>query len=177
MVRATSLEGLINLSRELQNLSNTIQNTLSQLFKVPLATTLQTLPPIMLELAQPLEKDIKLSIQGEDLCVDALIKNALDESLIHLLRNCIDYGIEPSQERGHKGKNPQGQIWIDCSEQSGSVMIKVSDDGRGVEHSDSVERMNLVRASIERLSGRVDVSTIRDKGSTVTLHLPTPKRF
>lgn len=176
VVSASTVEGLMNLSRELRNLSIAIQNGISQLFKVPLTSTLQTLPPILLELARPLEKDIKLSIHGEDLCVDALIKNALDESLLHLLRNCIDHGIEPSHERLGKGKSAQGQIWIDCAEENGSVVVKVSDDGRGVEHSDNLERMSIVRAAMERLNGRVEVSTIRDKGSTITLHLPAPKR-
>jgi chemotaxis protein histidine kinase CheA/CheY-like chemotaxis protein len=79
-------------------------------------------------------RDVALEIAGDDLRVDAAVLAPLSEALLHLLRNCVDHGIEAPQERLAVGKPAQGTIRVAFASLGSGVVITISDDGRGLDH-------------------------------------------
>jgi len=105
-----------------------------------LALQLQPLRPFLLKLAQharelgrTLEKRIEVQLEGEQIELDRRIISALEESLIHVVRNAVDHGLEPESERRKAGKEPVGLLRLRASSEGSSVHLSVSDDGRGVD--------------------------------------------
>ncbi|MGK7344683.1 MAG: hybrid sensor histidine kinase/response regulator [Candidatus Nitrospinota bacterium M3_3B_026] len=78
-------------------------------------------------------KEARLEISGENTEVDRSVIEGLQESLAHLLRNAIDHGIEPPEERERKGKPREGLIRISASYEGDSAVVAVADDGRGID--------------------------------------------
>jgi len=85
------------------------------------------------DLAANLGKRARLELDGEDTELDKLLVEALDEPLMHLVRNAIDHGIEPPDARAAAGKPPEGVIRIAAAHRGNQVEIRVSDDGRGLD--------------------------------------------
>ncbi|HSG39861.1 MAG TPA: chemotaxis protein CheW [Thermoanaerobaculia bacterium] len=83
------------------------------------------------DLARDRDKLVRLSLEGEDVEVDAALVERLRDPLVHLVRNAVDHGIEPAEERRAGGKDPCGRITLRARHDSGHVVIDVEDDGRG----------------------------------------------
>lgn len=97
-------------------------------------------------------KKIKLILAGEDTLIEKEIITKISDPLIHLLRNSIDHGIEPVQERINAGKDSTGIIKINTYSESNSVIIEISDDGRGIDLERIKERVRQKRlAKIEEI--------------------------
>jgi chemotaxis protein histidine kinase CheA/DNA-binding NarL/FixJ family response regulator len=79
-------------------------------------------------------REALLEIIGDDLRVDAAVLGPLSEALLHLLRNCVDHGIETPQERIAAGKPAQGTIRVTFAGLGSGVVITIADDGRGLDH-------------------------------------------
>lgn len=84
------------------------------------------------DVAKKLGKSIDFSISGGETELDKAVVEKLSDPLIHMLRNSIDHGIESSDERVKSGKSPTGQIWLRAYPESGSIIIEIEDDGRGL---------------------------------------------
>ncbi|MEH2293655.1 hybrid sensor histidine kinase/response regulator [Nostoc sp.] len=93
----------------------------------------QGLPRMVRDLARQLSKRVKLEIIGKSTLVDRDILERLEAPLTHILRNAIDHGIEPPQERLAVGKPEEGIIRIEVTHRAGMLFISVSDDGRGID--------------------------------------------
>jgi two-component system chemotaxis sensor kinase CheA len=99
---------------------------------LPFASLLQILPRFSRELAREQGKTLEMTIQGSELEIDRHILEEMKDPLIHLVRNCIDHGIEPSTVRIGKGKTAHGTITLACSQKdSSTVELLVADDGGG----------------------------------------------
>jgi two-component system chemotaxis sensor kinase CheA len=122
--------------RDMHNLSNMTDNLLEETKRVlmfPFSSLVEVLPKLVRDLSREQGKDIKLVISGERIEIDRRILDEMKDPLIHLMRNCIDHGIEKPEERRRKGKSPQGTITIAISQKTNSsVEILVSDDGAGI---------------------------------------------
>ena len=79
-------------------------------------------------------RDAMLDITGDELRVDAAVLGPLSEALLHLLRNSVDHGIEPPHERVAAGKPAQGLIRVAFTSMGGGVVIKITDDGKGLDY-------------------------------------------
>ena len=115
---------------------------------LPFSTVLEAFPRLVRDLAKQHDKDIELTMQGEDLEADRRILEAIKDPLIHLVRNAIDHGIESPRERVGHNKPECGKIVIAVQPYSGNrVEITVSDDGGGID-TDKVkthaERLGLL---------------------------------
>jgi chemotaxis protein histidine kinase CheA len=80
-----------------------------------------------------LGKQVQLAITGDDLRVDAAVLGPLSDALLHLLRNSVDHGIEPAEERMAQGKPAAGQLRLSFEGAGGGVVVKLADDGRGLD--------------------------------------------
>jgi two-component system chemotaxis sensor kinase CheA len=112
---------------------------------LPLASLLEALPRMVRELARDRGKQAELSVRGGEIEIDRRILEELKDPLIHLLRNCVDHGIETPALRDQKGKPPHGTISIAVSQKDGGkIEVAVADDGVGID-------VGKVKAAAEKL--------------------------
>ena len=111
----------------------------------PLERVLGALPRLVRDLARSREKEVRLELRGVDLELDRAIVDALNEPLIHLVRNALDHGLEGSEERSRNGKEREGRLLIEAYREKDIAVIHVEDDGRGVD-VEKVRGMATARA-------------------------------
>lgn len=131
-----------------QNLAGRVDQLLEEMKKVsmlPAATALRMFPKMVRDLARSNDKEATLQVVGGDIEVDRRILEEMRDPLIHLVRNCIDHGIEKPAERERRGKPPHGTIELSVAQRDGGrIEIVVADDGAGID----VERVrNAARQS------------------------------
>src|SRR5205823_14218723 len=85
------------------------------------------------DLASSLGKRARLELAGEDTELDKLLAEALDEPLMHLVRNAVDHGIEAADARTAAGKAEEGVIKLAAAHRGNQVEIRISDDGKGLD--------------------------------------------
>jgi two-component system chemotaxis sensor kinase CheA len=158
--------------RDMHNLSNMTDNLLEETKRVlmfPFSSLVEVLPKLVRDLSREQGKDIKLVISGERIEIDRRILDEMKDPLIHLMRNCIDHGIEKPEERRRKGKSPQGTITIAISQKTNSsVEILVSDDGAGINTSDirasAVKRGIITSDEADKLGEQETLSLLGRSG-------------
>ncbi len=99
----------------------------------PVGRLFQKFPRLIRELAKELGKDVDLNISGAETEVDRVVVDSLYDPLVHMLRNALDHGIETSEERAQAKKTPRATISLKAWQEASSVMIEVSDDGKGMD--------------------------------------------
>ncbi|PIE35251.1 hypothetical protein CSA56_05025 [candidate division KSB3 bacterium] len=107
---------------------------------LPLAVIFDTFPRAVRDMSRYFHKEITLNIAGDETILDKKIIEKLDGPLIHILRNCIDHGIESPEERQAHGKPRNGRIDIRAFQKSGHITIEITDDGRGIQIEQLKER-------------------------------------
>jgi two-component system chemotaxis sensor kinase CheA len=85
------------------------------------------------DLARTLGKDVVWQVQGGDTELDRSVLRELSDSLLHLVRNAVDHGVETTEERVAAGKPPQARILLDAMQLGSEVVIAVTDDGQGID--------------------------------------------
>lgn len=101
---------------------------------LPFSLVLEVFPKLVRDLSREQGKEIELVMQGKEVEIDRRILEEMKDPLIHLVRNCVDHGIETPKERQKKNKHPQGRIVIAVSpKNSRGIEIAVSDDGAGID--------------------------------------------
>ena len=121
-----------------------LQRSVMQIRMVPVEQLFRRFPRLVRDIAKHCGRDVRLDIIGENTDLDKSILDALAEPLAHLVRNAVDHGIEPPQEREAAGKPSRGTVKLNAYHQGNQVVIEVSDDGRGI------AREKLVRRAIEQ---------------------------
>lgn len=121
-----------------------LQDLVMKIRMLSLDVVFNRFPRMVRDLSVELKKEMELIIEGQDTELDRTVIDEIGEPLIHLIRNAADHGIEPREERIAKGKDPVGKIKLVAYQEGTKAVIKVEDDGSGIE----VER---VRAKAERI--------------------------
>ncbi|MGH9864189.1 MAG: chemotaxis protein CheA, partial [Candidatus Acidiferrales bacterium] len=121
-----------------------LQRSVMKIRMVPVEQLFRRFPRLVRDIAKNCGRDVALEIIGENTDLDKSILDALAEPLAHLVRNAVDHGIEPPQERETNGKSRRGMVKLNAYHQGNQVVIEVSDDGRGI------ARQKLVRRAIEQ---------------------------
>lgn len=99
----------------------------------PVGKLFQKFPRLVRELAKDLGKDVDLQIEGADTEVDRVVVDSLYDPLVHMLRNSLDHGIEDNATRTANGKSTKSVILLKAWQEASSVMIEISDDGKGMD--------------------------------------------
>lgn len=99
----------------------------------PVGRLFQKFPRLVRELARDLGKEVDLNIAGAETEVDRVVVDSLYDPLVHMLRNALDHGIETSEERINTNKSPRATISLKAWQEASSVMIEVTDDGKGMD--------------------------------------------
>ncbi len=129
---AQRLQELDLFDRRSAQLSNRLYLEVLRTRMRPFADGTQRFPRMVRDLARSLGKQARLEILGEHTQVDRDILERLETPLAHLLRNAVDHGCEPPQQRQHAGKPPEAVIRLEARHSAGMLMVIVSDDGPGV---------------------------------------------
>jgi len=99
----------------------------------PVGRLFQKFPRLVRELAKDLGKDVELIIEGAETEVDRVVVDSLYDPLVHMLRNSLDHAIEDAEVRLAAGKSARAAITLKAWQEGSSVMIEVSDDGKGMD--------------------------------------------
>ena len=109
----------------------------------PIKTVFGRFSRLVRDLAQSLGKEIRLDVSGEETELDKTVIDRIGDPLTHLVRNCVDHGIESPELRRRQGKPDQGVVRLHAFHQGGNIFIEVEDDGQGL------DRARIQRKGIE----------------------------
>jgi two-component system chemotaxis sensor kinase CheA len=124
---------LENIAEAYEKLSRQLRENALDMRLIPIYTILIRFKRLVRDLSTELEKETRLVTSGTETELDKSMIEKLYDPLMHIIRNSIDHGIEPPEERARLGKPRQGIIRIDTSYSGANVVIKISDDGRGMD--------------------------------------------
>jgi two-component system, chemotaxis family, sensor kinase CheA len=221
--RAEGETGATELARAIRDQHGAIERiaaelhaAILQLRMVPVAQVFRSLPRLVRDISQRLNKNVSLITRGETTESDKTIVDLLFEPLMHLVRNALDHGIETPDQRRAAAKPDAATITLQASRMGDRFVVEVIDDGRGIDpavvRSKAAERgllaadelaaltdeealnlifsagfstasevsdisgrgvgMDVVRATIERIGGRVSLKSRVGAGTTINLDLP-----
>ena len=122
-------EALAQMQRHIRELQERVMGVRM----LPIGHIFGRFPRLVRDVSMQLGKNVRLEIAGEETELDKGVVEQMSDPLTHLIRNSIDHGIEPAEERAAKGKPEQGLIRLQAFHQAGSVIVEVSDDGRGLD--------------------------------------------
>ncbi|HHX17945.1 MAG TPA: chemotaxis protein CheA [Clostridium sp.] len=132
-LKGLPLDNFYKAARQLNKITNELQDVVMSIRMVPLAATFHKMNRIVRDMSKKLNKSVELKIIGEETEVDKNIIERISDPLIHLIRNSIDHGIEEIEEREKKGKDPIGKLVLEAKNAGGDVWIIIKDDGRGLD--------------------------------------------
>lgn len=126
------LEGFYKAARQLHKITTELQDIVMSIRMVPLATSFHKMHRLVRDMNKNLNKQTELILIGEDTEVDKNIIEHISDPLMHLVRNSIDHGIEPSDIREAAGKKKLGRIVLEAKNSGSDVLITIKDDGVGL---------------------------------------------
>jgi len=135
---------------------------------VPVEQLFRRFPRVVRDVAKQCGKDVALEVSGQNTDLDKSILDALAEPLMHIVRNSVDHGIEPADQRLTAGKPARGTIYLNAYHQGTQVVIEVRDDGRGIDlarlRTRAVEKGLLKSDEAQRLSEQDALNLIFEPG-------------
>jgi len=208
--------GLIGSSQRLTAIASQLQEAVMKTRMQPIDNVWNKFPRLVRDSALQCGKTVRLDMEGKDTELDKTLIEAIRDPLTHLLRNCIDHGLEGPEQRLQAGKTVEGRLSLRAFHEGGQVNIEVSDDGAGVdlpavrqkavEHGlitvdrarDMSEQevmdliflpgfstakevtsisgrgvgMDVVRTNIAKIGGKVTVSSLPGRGTTLKIRIP-----
>jgi two-component system chemotaxis sensor kinase CheA len=123
--------GLAQLERNVREL----QESVMRVRMLPISSVFSRFPRLVRDLSQRLGKNIELKMTGEGTELDKTVLERIGDPLVHLVRNCIDHGIEMPDVRAEAGKGAAGTVHLNAYHKGGSIIIEVMDDGKGLDRS------------------------------------------
>jgi two-component system chemotaxis sensor kinase CheA len=137
---------------------NDLQKSVMKIRMVPVEHLFRRFPRVVRDVAKSCGKEVSLVMSGQDTDLDKSILDMLAEPMAHLVRNCVDHGIESPAERINAGKPAQGVVALKAYHQGNQIVIEVEDDGRGV------DRDKLVSRAIEAgIISQADAAALTDQ--------------
>ena len=118
---------------ELDKLASSLQDTAMDMRLIPFSQVSDSFPRLVRDISRDLDKRIDFEIEGDDVELDRTILTEMRDPLVHVLRNAVDHGIEPPEEREAAGKDPTGHVALTAERERDHVIIEVADDGGGLD--------------------------------------------
>ena len=132
-LKGLHLDAFSKSARQLRKLTDELQDVSMSLRMIPVSNTFQKMNRIVRDMCKKLNKQVKLTLVGENTEVDKTIVDSIGDPIMHMVRNSMDHGIEPTaEERIAAGKDPVGEILLSAQDTGSEVIIQISDDGAGV---------------------------------------------
>lgn len=125
---------------QVSRITSELQRNAMSLRMVQINQTFRKMNRLVRDLAHKFEKDVELVTMGEDTEIDRNMVESIYDPLVHMIRNCLDHGLESPKERLAAGKSPKGLVTLKAYHQGGNVVIELTDDGRGLDREKVVAR-------------------------------------
>jgi two-component system chemotaxis sensor kinase CheA len=133
LARKSGESALVEATSVLSRLVESIRDSALQLRMVQIGETFNRFHRVARDVSKELGKDIELVISGAETELDKSVVEKIGDPLMHLVRNAMDHGIEPSAVRAAKGKPVKGRVELNAFHDSGNIVIEVVDDGGGLD--------------------------------------------
>lgn len=124
---------LVATSQRLNQITTELQSRVMKTRMQPIGNVWNKVPRVARELAMQCGKEALVELDGSETELDKTVLEAISEPLAHIVRNCVDHGIEPPAKRVAVGKPPQGKLSLSARHEGGHVVIDIGDDGAGVD--------------------------------------------
>lgn len=161
LARQTRQRPLMEANGQISRLIEEIRNGTLQLRMVPIGETFARFRRVVRDTAAELGKAVQLDIVGGDTELDKSVVERIADPLMHLVRNGLDHGLETPAEREAAGKPAQGRLTLSAHHEAGSIVIRITDDGRGI------QRRRVLERAWER--GLVEPGTVPDDAAILRL--------
>jgi Chemotaxis protein histidine kinase and related kinases len=136
MESARSLEtenaALLRNITQFGRLTKELQHTSMSLRMIPVKPTFQKMERLVRDLSRDFNKRVNFHVSGEDTELDRTVVEDIGDPLVHMVRNSLDHGLESAEERVAKGKPEVGNVYLKAYHEGSSIVIELSDDGRGI---------------------------------------------
>jgi len=132
-VNPNTVRAFKNANQAFRELSDELQESLMEIRRVPIKGILQKVNMMARELSHQLGKKVKVQLEGQDVQLDKSIAESLEAPLVHVVRNSLDHGLEPHEERVSLGKPDEGLLRVSASADKEYFFLVVEDDGTGID--------------------------------------------
>lgn len=161
------LSELTETLEQMDRVTTDLQNIVMKVRMVPVSQVFNRFPRMVRDVTKELNKEINLTIEGEDTELDRTVIDEIGDPIMHLLRNSLDHGIEMPDEREAKGKPRIGEVGLIARHEGNNVVIMVTDDGKGID-------ANVIRRkAVEKgLFTQEEVDSMEDADAVRIVFLP-----
>ncbi|MCX7714891.1 MAG: chemotaxis protein CheA [Clostridia bacterium] len=165
-LKGLNLPNFYKSAEQLEKLTKELQDVAMAIRMIPIASAFHKMNRIVRDMSKTLNKDVELVIKGEETEVDKTIIDSLSDPLMHLVRNCMDHGVETPEERVKSGKPSKAKVMLRAYNNGNNVIVTVSDDGKGL------DRDKILRKAIEKNLLPSDAQNIPDQKIYECILLP-----
>lgn len=149
-------ETIGELADELDRLSNNLRETTFDIRMLPIGSTFGRFRRLVRDLSRELGKNVALETAGASTELDKVVLDKLADPLVHLLRNSLDHGIEMPETRLAVGKPEKGTIRLEAAHEQGRIIIRISDDGAGLDAERILEKARKNGLAPEDVTPEID---------------------
>jgi two-component system chemotaxis sensor kinase CheA len=121
------------VAEDVERLASALRDNSMDMRMMPIRGTFEKFRRLVHDLARTLGKNVELSLEGAETELDKSVIDELNDPLMHLVRNSMDHGIDGPEERAAQGKPAVASIRLTARHAGASVLISVTDDGRGID--------------------------------------------
>jgi len=145
-------------SQRLNLITTELQSGVMKTRMQPIGNIWEKLPRVVRDLALICGKQVRVEMEGNETELDKTIIEAIKDPLTHLVRNCVDHGVETAADRIAAGKSPEGRLFLRAYHEGGQVNIEISDDGKGMDldaiKNKALERNLITAEQMARMNER-----------------------
>jgi two-component system chemotaxis sensor kinase CheA len=124
---------IASISEEVERITGEIRESAMSMQMVPIGSVFGKFRRLVRDLSSELGRDIRLITEGAETELDKTMIDKLGDPLVHIIRNCVDHGIEPPETRKSAGKPGQGSVHLLAEHSGGNILIRIRDDGKGMD--------------------------------------------
>lgn len=150
-----------------------LQKSIMEVRQVEMNNILKKFPRLVRDISRKMNKEVELVISGERTPIDKSLLDDVEKTLLHIVRNAVDHGLETLEERVASGKELRGRISIKVEQKEALVLIDVADDGQGIDfkavREKALERGAITREQYETMSDEESKALIFQSGLTTKM--------
>lgn len=161
------LSELTETLEQMDRVTTDLQNIVMKVRMVPVSQVFNRFPRMVRDVTKELNKEINLTIEGEETELDRTVIDEIGDPIMHLLRNSLDHGVEMPDVREQKGKPRVGEVGLIARHEGNNVVIMVTDDGKGID-ADVIRR----KAVEKGLYTQEEVNKLDDQDAVRIIFLP-----